>query len=333
MRGTTRRWQWGGPAGYNMIRVVLGLVLLTAAALKGYQLSTEPVAQTGLLSSRWVLIVLVEFELLFGLWLVSGLHPRSSWATAVVCFGGFACVSLYKAVSGEASCGCFGKVPVNPWYMLLLDLTAVGLLLWQRPNRERSVVTEGDRRWCLRPAEVGAVWLALGIPAAVFMGAYRAATIDDHGDFFGNGRVVILEPKSWVGKRLPLLKYIDIGARISRGRWMVVLYAHGCPHCREEIPKYEQLAVGSGPPGGARIALVEIPPYDRSGDRLVGRNSPCLRGRLSDVKEWFVASPVELLLVDGVAQRVVQKHGQPQAETAEKRMAYADVSQKGRRGI
>ena len=54
---------------YGVVRVILGLILLIAAALKAFQLATEPVAESGLLTSRWFLIGGVEFELFFGLWL------------------------------------------------------------------------------------------------------------------------------------------------------------------------------------------------------------------------------------------------------------------------
>lgn len=122
-------------AAYDAVRIVLGLVLLTAAALKGHQLATDPVAETSLFSSRWFLIGVVEFELFFGLCLLAGLCPRWTWRAALVCFTGFACISLYKAVSGEASCGCFGKVPVDPWHTFLLDLAAVIALSRWRPAR------------------------------------------------------------------------------------------------------------------------------------------------------------------------------------------------------
>ena len=67
-------------AGYDMVRIGLGVLLLTAAALKGHQLATEPVAETGLLTSRWFLIGVVEFELFFGLCLLAGLYPFTSSA-------------------------------------------------------------------------------------------------------------------------------------------------------------------------------------------------------------------------------------------------------------
>ena len=121
--------------GYDVVRIVLGIVLLSAAVLKGHQLATEPVAETSLFTSRWFLIGVVEFELFFGLWLLCGLYPRRTWAAALLCFGGFACVSLYKALSGEVTCGCFGTVPVNPWYAVVFDcaaIAALGLCNWRR---------------------------------------------------------------------------------------------------------------------------------------------------------------------------------------------------------
>ncbi len=80
-------------AGYDVVRIGLGVLLLTAAALKGHQLATEPVAETGLLTSRWFLIGVVEFELFFGLWLLAGLYPKWTWRATLLCFGGFACVA------------------------------------------------------------------------------------------------------------------------------------------------------------------------------------------------------------------------------------------------
>lgn len=86
--GETRR---GEITSYDVVRIVLGLVLLTAATFKGHQLATEPVAGTSLFTSSWFLIAVVQFELFLGLWLLCGLYTRwdspaendsafSSWA-------------------------------------------------------------------------------------------------------------------------------------------------------------------------------------------------------------------------------------------------------------
>ena len=71
---------------------------------------------------------------MFGLWLLAGLYPWHTWILAMVCFSGFASTALYMALAGEVSCGCFGKVPLSPWYTLIFDLTALAMLVWVRPD-------------------------------------------------------------------------------------------------------------------------------------------------------------------------------------------------------
>jgi len=117
-------------SGFDLLRLILGLILLLAAGLKAHQLATDPLVTLAprpsalaplpaslapLLHSRPCLIGVVECELLFGLVLLSGILPRLTWALSLLCFGGFALISLYKGISGDATCGCFGRVPVNPW--------------------------------------------------------------------------------------------------------------------------------------------------------------------------------------------------------------------------
>ncbi|HEY4760094.1 MAG TPA: MauE/DoxX family redox-associated membrane protein, partial [Thermoguttaceae bacterium] len=120
-------------SGYDVLSIVLSLVLLAAAALKTNELATGPVLGSGFLDSRWLLIVIVEFELLFGLWLLAGIYPEQTWAIALLCFGLFSCVSLFKALSGNASCGCFGSISINPWFTASFDLSVVLALLYWRP--------------------------------------------------------------------------------------------------------------------------------------------------------------------------------------------------------
>lgn len=124
--------------GYDVVRVALAVLLLAAAGLKAHSLATEPVLATGLLDSRWVLIVAVEFELLFALWLSANISPKPTWAAALACFGLFTCISVYKALSGETTCGCFGSA-VNPWWTATLDLAIVFCLFYCRPAHQASL--------------------------------------------------------------------------------------------------------------------------------------------------------------------------------------------------
>ena len=105
----------------------------------------------------------------------------------------------------------------------------------------------------------------------------------------------VLEPETWVGKELPILKYIDVAEALRRDTWLVLLYHYDCPDCRRVIPQYEEMARDlSGNRYPVRIALVEIPPY---GPNQAPRASCCLRGQLADVKEWFVTTPATVVLI------------------------------------
>ena len=66
--------------GHNMVRLLVGLALLVAAAMKSYALATGPVAVTGLLTSRWALIAAVDFELapVLCCWRICGLEQHGS---------------------------------------------------------------------------------------------------------------------------------------------------------------------------------------------------------------------------------------------------------------
>ena len=279
------------PAGFALVRVGLGAVLLTAAALKGYQLATEPVAGGSVLRSRAFLVALVEFELFFGLWLVWGAYPWLTWRLAIGCFSVFACAALYQAFSGWSSCGCFGKLKANPWFTAGFDVLAVAALMAWRPGEKARRTSRAEWR---RLAGAVGLTVLLGLPGGYFMARYTPAALAHDGSLAGSSHFVVLEPETWIDKPFPLLKYIDISEQLARGDWLVMLYHHDCPSCLREIPRYERLAA-SRP-----TALVEMPPYAPSGLGPVAASSPCVRGRVADVREWFVETPAELMLKDGI---------------------------------
>lgn len=125
---------------FRALQICLALLLLTAAGLKTHQLATEPVLGSTLLESRWFLVAVVEFELFFAAWLLSGLFGRACWWWGVGTFSLFAIVAASKALAGESSCGCFGRVPTSPWFALGMDASAV-VALWY--CRARLVSSSG----------------------------------------------------------------------------------------------------------------------------------------------------------------------------------------------
>jgi hypothetical protein len=274
-----------------LVPVSLSLLLLTAAFLKGYELYAAPLPEASVWGSRTLRIAAVEAEGFLGLWLLSGVWgSRARWA-ALVAFHVFFTLSLSRALAGEASCGCFGPVPIDPRWTAALDLAAI-LALWRWRPPERSGWPVGAH--CLRVAAVPILFLLVGVPGGLVL-AGRWPEMD------AEGSRVVLRPETWVGRRCPLLPYADIGDELSNGRWLVVLYRHDCPHCREVIPLYEAKARAAADSDARRIAFLAVPPHGTPLWKFA-QGSSCLQGRLTESKEWFGSTPAVVRLQDGVVQ-------------------------------
>jgi len=124
----------------RVVPSALGVILLAAAALKAQQLATGLTVESKYLTSRWILLSLIELELALGLWLVLGLYPRQTRWLALTSFATFSAASLQQALVGKASCSCFGAITLRPWYTLLFDVVAVVMLWSWRP--EESIASE-----------------------------------------------------------------------------------------------------------------------------------------------------------------------------------------------
>jgi hypothetical protein len=119
-----------GPIPFWLVHLVLGLVLIAAGVLKIYELLFQSQDES---TPTHVLIFFAEAELLGGIWMAGMFNPeRTRWWAAAV-FMGLACSSLFQALAGKCSCGCFGSVSINPWLVLVFDLAAVAALIWSRP--------------------------------------------------------------------------------------------------------------------------------------------------------------------------------------------------------
>ncbi|MBI2807075.1 MAG: hypothetical protein HYX68_19010 [Planctomycetes bacterium] len=60
---------------FSLIARCLGLLLLTAAGLKIYGFGVDPVARLGIFSAPAFQFLVIVFEILLGLWWVSGVQP------------------------------------------------------------------------------------------------------------------------------------------------------------------------------------------------------------------------------------------------------------------
>jgi hypothetical protein len=125
----------------NFIRIALALFLLAAAGLKAHGIATDPLAQDSLLVSPRVLVATIEIEVVLALWLLSGYGARGAWLASFGFFAILASVSLYLGLVGQASCGCFGRITVSPWWTLALDMGVIASLVACRPQTSERVQT------------------------------------------------------------------------------------------------------------------------------------------------------------------------------------------------
>jgi len=293
-------------AGQVIVRSVLAGILLLAAGLKAHQLATQPVVDGGFLflSSRAVLTVELECEIILGVWLLSGAFSRLAWLVTTCCFAAFSLITYSKAVRGEASCGCFGVVEVSPWITLVMDILAVAALMMLRRNFWQS---SSASRLRLRIVGACLAVVALGAPAAIAAMSFKAARIDVSGEIIGAGKWVLLEPETWTGKKLPILRYLHMAGagadadakRLSQGKWAVILYRHDCPNCREELSRLRDRLKGSEPP---RMAFVELPPYGAGRAAFLPEGKNIVLGKLDESKSWFVETPAILSLDGGIVR-------------------------------
>jgi hypothetical protein len=288
-----------GAFARTLVPCSFGLLLLSAAAFKGYELFASPLPETSLWTSRGFRIAGIEAESGLGLWLLCGRWSRWARWTALAAFHAFFAFSLFKVLEGEASCGCFGPVPISPRATAALDLAAIlSLWLWHPPERAERAV--GSRR--LRDSAILFVLLLLGIPGGVVLAVSYPDVLDADAEAIANRERILLEPEKWVGRRCPLLPYTDIGAELSRGDWFVVLYHHDCLRCRAMVPDFEARGRAAAfDPRAPRIAFLAVLPHGEPPWRFAP-DSHCRQGRLDESKKWLVRTPAVLRLRDGVVQ-------------------------------
>jgi hypothetical protein len=281
----------------RIIAVVTGLVLIIAAGFKIHQLLTEPIISKGFWESWLFFVIQIPLELGLGIWLVSGLFRKAAWMIAVMAFGLFILVTLQKGLIGAESCGCFGRVKVNPWVTLsAIDIPLFLLLVIFRPRGLKL----------LPPPWPSAVhFFGVAIPTFIAFGIIIPVLVlnkpPDVTDTYE-----VIKPADWITdaqahKEWSMFKYIDIASSLKSNIAIVVLYDIECETCHQAIPLYDQMARDMvGNEDSILFALIEIPPYASEKDDIVPVDTPCLRGRLDSSKKWYVQTPLVVVLVDGI---------------------------------
>jgi hypothetical protein len=273
------------------------IVLFASAVLKAHQLATEPTAEAGILSSRWFLTGLVDYELFLAIWLASGLHAIAAWGTAVLTFAVFSIASLIAILGGAEACGCFGRIKLHPGYSFLLD-AALLLVLWRTRPRPGQDAHRGRGR---RVVLAGGAFVCLAIPLSTVLTRSPGVKAGGAGWTAGASGLVILEPKEWVGKAFPLIEETDIGVDLRTGEWLVLFHRHDCSKCAVTVPRSIEWARRNyGRPGSPRLALLEVPPFEETGQPLVDPHPAFLSGKLSDHVDWFLRTPALIRISGGL---------------------------------
>lgn len=291
---------------------LIGLILIFAAAFKALELFQNPAAFLQKEFTSPIIPFLIAGELGIGFLALYGVYWKQLRMVAMTLFTMFAGYSLYLALQGAESCGCFGSVKVNPWWTLGLDVVVVaGLVVewwWEKPvefspSPKLSPGCGGEGLWKL--FGVGVVSVAL----CLMLVWHTKPVVHADGLLQTVSGLTILEPEEWNGRPFPLKESID--ADLSQGEWLVVLHRHDCHDCQKAMPLYEELAASGA---GKRVALVEVPPFGEEDSspqylsklvspvpaRREGEGLNLVVGRLTPGREWFVQTPVEIRIKDGV---------------------------------
>ncbi len=177
----------------SSIRVGIGLLLIAAAGLKLYGLGVSAMPSVGWFAQPWIQLAAAEWELVLGLWLISGAYPKASWFAAIGTFLAFAGASGYLGMNGVASCGCLGAVQANPWWAFAVDVVALAMLGCSYPRGERILST---------PKSTFVKWIG-GI-AVLFIGVTLGATA-----VYGSPEAAIARLR---GNSLLVEPHLDLGA-------------------------------------------------------------------------------------------------------------------------
>ncbi len=118
------------------VPLLVGGVLLVAAGLKTHRLFSDPSSSSGIFSSHWFQLMLVEAEVACGLALCLGLYPRLTRWAALLLFVCFLGAALSQAAAGATSCACFGNVPLHPWLAVAMDVGLLAALACWSPSEK-----------------------------------------------------------------------------------------------------------------------------------------------------------------------------------------------------
>ena len=304
-----------GSIAVALARVIVPLWFVVGAVLKLMDLSPThlPAALIKWCGGLGIdLMFVLRFEIAAEL-IVAGvmvlLPPLSRWI-GVAMLTAFVPVLIGDLLLGASSCGCFGAVKVSPWITLVMDVTfLLGLLVLGR--REPRLALTRD----LPTSKVltAGIWSLFSVVVA-FGPSAPTANVDGGSDggsaVTGSGGAAALpadgyympQYQDWIGRPFHELDVASWASNLPDdlvfGTQYIIFYRKDCEHCHELMALYfsgslEHPTTAIAVPERDGFPTENLQPFD------------CPECRLAELPagiDWFLQTPVLVLLADGVVE-------------------------------
>ncbi|AQQ09353.1 hypothetical protein L21SP3_01157 [Sedimentisphaera cyanobacteriorum] len=271
-------------------------VLIFSAATKFKMVLSEPIVPANIFEAREFVIVQTVLITGLAIWLVCGIFRKAGWLLAVIAFIVFTLDSLYKGLSGAASCGCFGGVTVNPWITVFaINLPVLILLTLFRPQGEKLLPPPWPNARHLVSTALPTALLIASVSWTMVHFEPPAETED----------YLYVEEEKWEGEYFEYLYDISIADQLAEGLSIMLFYHNDCPNCREAIPVYEefnQVMQASGQ--DVKVAFIHLPSQGSSAPDPVPQDTTCLTGEIVNQRQWLTATPLVIVTEDGTVLEV-----------------------------
>jgi hypothetical protein len=130
--------KWYSPAqAWTFFRVITGTFLVALACLKLTFLAPSDIEAAHQFLGKNVQQAATAFELILGVWLLTGIAAEGAWIGTISLFSVFVAANSFLLLVGQASCGCLGTIKISPLYSLLMDLLVISACLYCTPRPGR----------------------------------------------------------------------------------------------------------------------------------------------------------------------------------------------------
>ena len=115
---------------------------------------------------------------------------------------------------------------------------------------------------------------------------------------------MVLYPKEWLDQKWLLLDFVEIDENLRQGHWIVVLYGADCRSCQKHFEEWKNTGFPVAAEGNERIALLEISGKPENSLKRGLAGEPFILGNLSGERQWYIETPVILLLQEGIVRQI-----------------------------